>query len=148
MGRIEEDASGLMERIGLSGVFGKIYTLLLTAVRPLTMKEISRRTGYSLASVSTGLNTMLRLHMVSRAKSGGVYVYRAMKDTVQVYREHLQILITNDIIPLQRRLREAMSRERDPSTRREISRMLDETSKFRLFVERMLTGERSGGGTG
>jgi len=135
----DEMFGAMLERVGMKGISGKIYAHLITSFRPLTMKEIARRTGYSLSSISTNLNTLVRLRLVEKVKNGSVYVYHAVKDTIQLYRDQVRLIVESEIIPLQKRLTSAMTSERDPAMKEEICKMLDEITTFREYLESHLT---------
>lgn len=128
----------MLERMGIKGMGGKIYANLITSLRPLTMKELAKRTGYSLSSLSTNLNALVRLRLVTKAKKGGVYVYHAVKRTVQLYREQMRLLVESELVPLQTRLADAMRSEHNPKIKRELSMMLEEITELRDYLEMQL----------
>lgn len=79
---------------------GKIYGTLLLAKEPWSMKEISKQTGYSISAVSTYLDILERLRLVSKLKKDGVYIYLAEADFVKFYRRAMQEMIDEDLKPL------------------------------------------------
>lgn len=131
----DEMFGSMLERVGIKGISGKIYAHLITSLRPLSMKEIAKRTGYSLSSISTNLNTLIRLRLVTKVKKGSVFVYHAVKDTIQLYREQVRLIVESEIVPLQERLMEALRTEHNPAFKREVAKMLDEITKFRNYLE-------------
>jgi DNA-binding transcriptional regulator GbsR (MarR family) len=132
---VDEMFISFLERIGWKRVWDKIYAVLIMSSRPLTMKELAKRTGYSLSSLSTNLRVLLRLRVVTRVKRRGVYVYCAVRRMVEVYREHIRLIVETEVIPLQERIREALKTETDKKIKRDLMRMFDEMTMLREYLE-------------
>jgi DNA-binding transcriptional regulator GbsR (MarR family) len=136
---LNDDMFGsMLERMGIRGMGGKIYAHLITSLKPLTMKELAKRTGYSLSSISTNLNALVRFGFVTKAKKGGVYVYHAVKRTVQLYREQMKLLVDSELVPLQTRLADALRSEHNPRIKKELAMMLEEITELKGYLETQL----------
>ncbi|MDP6626835.1 MAG: hypothetical protein QGG50_02950 [Methanopyri archaeon] len=72
---IEEDlltnVIPVMAPMGMSPIFGRIMFTLMFSPKPVTMQELSERTGYSLSSLSTNLKLLVGLKKVRQETRPG-----------------------------------------------------------------------------
>ncbi len=61
----------IVEARGFERVFGRIICILLLEGKPISQKQISEKTGYSLPSVSKALNTLTSLGSVRKIRGSG-----------------------------------------------------------------------------
>jgi len=69
--KIYETFSSVTKSIGYSEVHARIISALLVADSKLSLQELSRKTGYSLASLSLSLDLLELLGMISKHKNKG-----------------------------------------------------------------------------
>jgi DNA-binding transcriptional regulator GbsR (MarR family) len=58
----------LFKARGLGALHGRVYGAILLAVNPMTQDEISEFTGYSVPAVSSAIDGLVRIGLVSRQK--------------------------------------------------------------------------------
>jgi DNA-binding transcriptional regulator GbsR (MarR family) len=126
--------AGLLGKLGLEGASGRIYGALALAARPLTMKEISRRTGDSLSSVSLHLSSLARLKIVRRFRRGGVFVHEAAVDAVEFFRQQIRNAIRTEVEPLERELNRRLPRTRSKARQRELRTLLAQIHRTKRFL--------------
>ena len=126
--------SGLLQRLGLQGASGRIYSALTLASRPLTMKEISRRTGDSISSVSTHLGSLARLKVVRRFRKGGVFVHEAAVDAVEFFRQQVRNAILTEVEPLEREVSRQLPRARSKARQRELRSLLNQIHRTKRYL--------------
>jgi len=61
----------VMAPMGMSPIFGRIMFTLMFSPEPITMQELSARTGYSLSSLSTNLKLLVGLKKVRQETRPG-----------------------------------------------------------------------------
>jgi len=75
MGNVEEKIystfSSVAKSIGYSEVHARIISALLVADRQLSLQELSKKTGYSLASLSLSLDLLELLGIIAKTKNSG-----------------------------------------------------------------------------
>jgi len=60
--------AGIASAIGYSEVHGRIIAVLLVEQEPLSIQEISKKTGYSLSSISSSLDLLEIFGMIKKIK--------------------------------------------------------------------------------
>jgi DNA-binding transcriptional regulator GbsR (MarR family) len=136
--------AGLLDRLGLQGVNGRIYGTLALSGRPLTMKEIARRTGDSISSVSTHIRSLARLNIVRRFSRGGVFVHEAAVDAVDYFRSQIRNAIRIEVEPLEREVSRRLPRARSKARKNELRtllRQIQRTKRFLLMIAEMSVPE-------
>lgn len=91
--------ASIASSIGYSGVHGKIIAALLVAGKRLSLQELSKRTGYSLATISLSLDLLEIVGLIRKIKSPGdrrLYV-RMGGDLLEGLRNALLLKIKKDI---------------------------------------------------
>ena len=66
----------MLAPMGMSPIFGRIMFTLIFSPEPITMRELSQRTGYSLSSLSTNLKMLVgigKVHQETRPGSKKLY---------------------------------------------------------------------------
>ena len=66
--KILESFSSVAETLGFSSLHGSIIGALLVADRPLSLRELSQKTGYSTSMISISLDFLEVMGMVRRVK--------------------------------------------------------------------------------
>lgn len=88
------------EIYGLNQSYGHLYGVLFFADEPLSLDELVERSGYAKSTVSTGMKTMQRLHLVHRRSipgEGKKVFYEAQTDFWQVIQEFLRREVQREI---------------------------------------------------
>lgn len=88
MKNFEKEVTKLMKKValgyGLDELTGEIISILFLEPEPVSMEELSERTGYSLSTLSTKLKFMERVDFITRVKKPGskkayFYIEKDMK---------------------------------------------------------------------
>jgi len=128
----------LVKRLGFSEGYGVIYAHLLLSDRPLTVKELSERTGYSQSAVAAYLMVLQRAYLVERMKQGASYSYIARLDYIGRYKEMVRDILELDVVPLINTLENAVRNIDNESKRKHLEEVLSEIKRIELFVRRVL----------
>ncbi|MCD6301379.1 MAG: helix-turn-helix domain-containing protein [Staphylothermus sp.] len=84
---------GLLVFLGLPSVAASALAVLITASKPLTLTELSNRTGYAKSHLSTHLRYLARTGLVEYIRKHGRAFYRARKDALlNLIHKHLKEL--------------------------------------------------------
>lgn len=101
-----EDVVNLGMQAGLKAVMAKVHAVLFMEAEEISLEDIAKQTGYSLASVSTAakhLETFKKAQRIKKPGSKKVY-YKGEKNMVCVLHEHIKESIEGAIKPMQQRL--------------------------------------------
>ncbi len=128
----------LVKRLGFSEGYGVIYAHLLLSDRPLTVKELAQKTGYSQSAVAAYLMVLHRAYLVDRMKQGASYAYVAKLDYISRYKEKLRELVENDLAPLINAFDKTVNDVKDESKRRHLKLVLEELKKIDKFMRKVL----------
>ena len=83
----------LLVFLGLPNVAATALAVLLTASEPLTLTELSNRTGYAKSHLSTHLRYLARSGLVEYVRRHGKAFYKARKDALlDLIHKHLKDL--------------------------------------------------------
>jgi len=83
----------LLTFLGLPNVAATALAVLLTASKPLTLTELSNRTGYAKSHLSTHLRYLARSGLVEYVRKHGKAFYKARKDALlNLVHKHLKEL--------------------------------------------------------
>lgn len=91
---------------GLDDLSAKVIALLYGETAEISLEDIAKRTGYSLASISTTVKSMEQLGLITRlkkSKSKKVYVFME-KDLCSLKRKWMQKVYQKEILPALERL--------------------------------------------
>ena len=86
---------------GLDNLSAKLSSILYLEPIEISIEELAKRTGYSLASISNKMKILESFGMVRRVKNPGskkLYYYME-KDLVKLTRMHFEKIYTSEIIP-------------------------------------------------
>lgn len=92
--------SSVVRSIGYNEVHARILSALLVAGRQLSLQELSKKTGYSLASLSLSLDLLELLGIIAKTKNKGdrkLYV-RLSGDLIEGLRKALLLKIQKEIM--------------------------------------------------
>lgn len=123
---------------GLSEGSAAMYAALALSGKALTMAELQELTGYSLSSVSTHLKSLVDKYLVSKAKKGGVSVYRAEISFEEIFKLLTKELLDHNILPLYRKVKQC--KESSPSQRTlHLSHLEEEMEKLIDYLTKITT---------
>ena len=128
----------LVKRLGFSEGYGVIYAHLLLSGKPLTVKELSEKTGYSQSAVAAYLMVLHRAYLVDRMKQGASYAYVAKLDYISRYKEKLRELLERDLVPLLQAVERTVNSVEDEKQKSHLEKVLAEIKKIEYFVRRVL----------
>ncbi len=128
----------LVKRLGFSEGYGVIYAHLLLSGKPLTVKELSEKTGYSQSAVAAYLMVLHRAYLVDRMKQGASYAYVAKLDYIGRYKEKLRELLERDLVPLLQAVERTVNSVEDEKQKSHLEKVLAEIKKIEHFVRRVL----------
>ena len=128
----------LVKRLGFSEGYGVIYAHLLLSGKPLTVKELSEKTGYSQSAVAAYLMVLHRAYLVDRMKQGASYAYVAKLDYISRYKEKLRELLERDLVPLLQAVERTVNSVEDEKQKSHLEKVLAEIKKIEHFVRRVL----------
>ena len=97
--RIYNTFSAVAKSIGYNEVHARILSALLVADKPLALQELSKKTGYSLASISLSLDLLELLGIISKDKNKGdrkLYV-RLSGDLIEGLRSAMLLKIQKEL---------------------------------------------------
>jgi DNA-binding transcriptional regulator GbsR (MarR family) len=89
-------------RLGIPPLVAEVHAIIMMEPKEMSLEDITERTGYSLASVSTTvrhLETMRKVRRVTRPGSKKIYV-QGEKDTIQAVHDHFKNAVEAMIRPL------------------------------------------------
>jgi len=104
----------------------------------LTVRQLSKLTGYSASAVAMYLSVLHRNYLVERRKIGNTYVYSARLDYLERWRDWVKNLIEKDIDPLISSLRNLAQDIEEGDKKRHILKVLNEFERTKKFLERVL----------
>lgn len=96
-----DDMVRLVENWGLSGLVGRIYSILLFSSEPLSMDEISKASGYSVSSICQQMPFLENVGNVKRTKRPGskkIY-FEAERDMATLLTKRISHGLEHSIIP-------------------------------------------------
>jgi len=128
----------LVKRLGFSEGYGVIYAHLLLSGKPLTVKELSEKTGYSQSAVAAYLMVLHRAYLVDRMKQGASYAYVAKLDYIGRYKEKLRELLERDLVPLLQAIEKTVNSVEDEEQKGHLEKVLAEIKKIEYFVRKVL----------
>lgn len=100
-----------MEIYGLNQSYGRLYGHLFFADEPMSLDELTERSGYAKSTVSTAMSTLERLHFVNRRSipgEGKKAYFEAETDWWHVFQEILNQEVMREIRIMERSLDSAI----------------------------------------
>lgn len=125
--------------LGYSEVHGRILAALLAEKKPLSLQEISKRTNYSLGSISLSIDFLEILGVVKKFKKSG-----DRKIYVKLEGDLLSALKKIVILKIEREVKEVMNEfenyknvVKEDKIKKIISSLESELNKLQRYVERL-----------
>ena len=112
---------------------GRVYAELLLSEKPLTIDELSQRTGLSRSSVSTSLGRLLKDYLVTYTKRGKTKLFRALPSLRLIFLKQPRELLEKEVRPLRQIAERVLDREKMSHVIEDIRRLeniLEEIAKF------------------
>ncbi|MCD6383201.1 MAG: hypothetical protein J7L88_01915 [Thermoplasmata archaeon] len=103
-GEIRHHLQALLRKLGLSESDSAVLSTLVLSRTPLSAEELSKRTGYSLASISLSLTRLRKNYMVEKRREGGRYIYWPAKGVVENFTSFLREILEGHVKPFLRAL--------------------------------------------
>lgn len=146
--RIVGGLSRLLRSLGTKDAYARVYSTLALSARGLTARELSRRTRYSLGSLSLHLGGLERSGLVSRVRRGRSYIFRSEPDLRARYRERIGHMLRYELLPLKadleeaiRRLRSGKERDADGGLLRGLQELRGRVAEAEVYLRRLLEVE-------
>jgi len=120
--------------IGYSEVHGRIIAALLISNRRLSLQELSKKTGYSLASISLSLDLLELVGIISKSKSNRQLYVKLEGDVLEGLRNALLLKIQKNIITT----RSEFDRyKKDEKTKKAITILEKEIERLEKYIDRL-----------
>ena len=134
---ITERYMKLSEFIGIDPTMVKVYMAIFFSTKPLGLKDISDKTGYSISTISNSMNAVERMADVRRFKTPGskkVY-FECLHDFQLIQRKKMQESqkLIRPIITEFKMAEEKLAKEKDP----EAIRVRENILQLRKGAEKM-----------
>ncbi|MFQ6136994.1 MAG: GbsR/MarR family transcriptional regulator [Candidatus Hydrothermarchaeales archaeon] len=99
---IIDDLAKVSERWGLSGVLGRIYGTLIFSNEAVGLDEISKRSGYSVSSISQNIRLLENIGNVKRTKKPGSkkVLFEAERDISKNIQKYMESTLNFEIVPM------------------------------------------------
>jgi len=132
------------ENYGLNRSYGRLYGILYFAADPVSLDDLSDRSGYAKSTVSTGMQTLERYHLVRRSEdpSGGRRAYfEAETDWWTVMQEMVEGQVRREFRIMRRALddaEEALADAEGPAAERyrdRIATLQEMYDQFEVMVD-------------
>ena len=102
--KIIQDIVRMSNFLDISEGGSMIFATILLSKKPLTMKEIKEKTGYSISSVSAYLSLLVKKNLIIKMKNVRTHLYTAKKDFTDFYISILKETLLRNIKPLKEKL--------------------------------------------
>ena len=119
---------------GLGEAVGRALAVLLLSNKPLSQKEISKLTGYSVSQISSSLSLLESLGLVIYSKEGKRKLYKVAGSLLDVLENFLERTLKNQLLPTVKFIRENLPRFNE-RTRENAEKLLQEYEKARILLE-------------
>ena len=130
--KIIQDIVRISGFLGMSEGSGLIFATILLSNKPLTMKEIKDRTGYSISSISVYLNELVKKNFIIKMKDVRTHFYMAKKDFKEFYISMLKETLFENIKPLKEKLKHYENKEKQDHIRE----LLFKIENLEKFIEK------------
>lgn len=132
MKQVEKDITGFTEQVfknlGLDALSSKLISILYPEPKEMSIEMLAKKTGYSLASVSTKMKFLENLEFVRRVKKPGskkVYYYME-KDALKILDSKFEKVLHAEVEPVKENVPKILEKYKD--------KKLDEKSKKKLEI--------------
>ncbi|MBR9690431.1 hypothetical protein GOV08_01980 [Candidatus Woesearchaeota archaeon] len=97
---------GIYKSLGFDSLSAKLYSQLFIEPEEIAMEDLSKRTGYSLASISNKMNLMEGIGVAKRIKKPGTkkVFYYVDKDLINIQKNKMKIVTEKMIDPAKKML--------------------------------------------
>jgi DNA-binding transcriptional regulator GbsR (MarR family) len=121
---------------------GKIYGILLLSEKPMSMKEISEESGYSISAISTFLDALKRFGLISKVKRNRTYFFKADKDFLRFYKGSFSDTLKREISPLKNKLETEIkrleTRKGDDSFLKMLKELHESVERVEAYLKKVL----------
>ncbi len=90
----------LMKNIGLNDSSCMVYAVLSISEKPLSIREIAEKTGYSITMVYSSIKDLMENNLVERIKTGRKSLYSANINFIDVFEKRRKRLMEEYLLPL------------------------------------------------
>ncbi|MEM3325682.1 MAG: helix-turn-helix domain-containing protein [Thermoplasmata archaeon] len=90
----------LMKNMGLNESSCLVYAVLSVSEKPLCIKEISAKTGYSITMVYSSIKDLMENNLVERIRMGKRILYTANINFIDVFERRRKKLMDEFILPI------------------------------------------------
>ncbi|MCK4637114.1 MAG: hypothetical protein KAT49_04465 [Methanomicrobia archaeon] len=111
--KIIQDIVRMSNFLDISEGCGMIFATILLSKKPLAMKEIKEKTGYSISSVSAYLSLLVKKDLIIKMKNVRTHLYTAKKDFTDFYISILKETLLRNIKPLKEKLEIYKNKEKE-----------------------------------
>lgn len=115
----------MLKHLNLPYSCGLILSTLILLQVGVSFRDIIKLTGYTKSTVSTCLNLLDKVSMVSKVKDGRRYIYRTKVDLHEILLSKQKSILIDEIEPLQNEIEALISERR---VRGEVSERLSKLS--------------------
>lgn len=125
--------------LGYSEVHGRILAALLAEQKPLSLQEISKKTNYSLGSISLSIDFLELLGVVRKFKKSGdrkIYV-KLEGDLLSALKKIVILKIEHEIKEVMKEFKEYKENVKEERIRRIIKLLENELIKLNKYVEKL-----------
>ncbi len=131
---INRGIARVLKNMGYKESQSKIMAVLLTADRPLSLKEISDLTDYSIPSISMNLDSLEREGLIEKFRKGRELVVVSEKDLRYILQKFLKGL-KNELEKLESEMRREIHIIKEKALEEKLSKALKIVSESREFLE-------------
>ena len=85
-----EYSFGMSRALGMPDLHANLLSILFLEPEPVSIEELSKRTGYSLSAVSTAMNFLQNINQVKKTRKARKIYYTTEKDGKKVIRDMLK----------------------------------------------------------
>jgi DNA-binding transcriptional regulator GbsR (MarR family) len=111
--KIVQDIVRMSNFLDISEGGSMIFATILLSKKPLAMKEIKEKTGYSISSVSAYLSLLVKKDLIIKMKNVRAHLYTAKKDFTDFYISILKETLLRNIKPLKEKLEIYKNKEKE-----------------------------------
>ena len=130
--------SAFLSFFGINESIAKIWATILLSDEPLTQKEISEKTGFSLSLVSPALKTLERMSLIEKVgRSGKNKKYIASKTLSEAFIMMLINYKNNQIAELEEKLKALSEKNIDENIKSEIDKVKTEAKSILNLINKI-----------
>ncbi|MHC1604524.1 MAG: GbsR/MarR family transcriptional regulator [Candidatus Methanofastidiosia archaeon] len=148
--KIIQEISRLAQFWDMSEGTGMVYGTMVLSDRPLSMKDLSNATGYSISSISNHLNQLYQGNLIEKIKSNRQNLYASKTSFIEFYTETLKRSLDRDLKPLVSNINEFKKenlelKNRDSTFIAYIDSIIYDLKKTEAFLENLLSNAEKRG---